>query len=273
MRGQYYREPSTRVVQPVVEMAADLPAGVDMSAHYLLDAITSASVASGAAGDNLFTEYRNEAGVSVGKTWSRLRLGAAYRYSAESDYWSHTVALSAALRVWSDTGTVAVSGGMGRDQVGRRVQGNSPDVAPPPGGSCVPSRVLTCPLDSVFAGVGYSQVLSPTLLVQGGYEVDGEQWISGQRLSRRVPLRQRAGSGQPGTSGAVRARRQVFCRDKDRVPVALPVLLGLAMAELRPLVAGAFACAQRGQQPLAGAQPHRRRPGVSERWAGIWSFA
>ncbi|MEO8215367.1 MAG: DUF3570 domain-containing protein, partial [Myxococcales bacterium] len=116
-------------------------------------------------------EYRNEAGVSVGKTWSRLRLGAAYRYSAESDYWSHTVALSAALRVWSDTGTVAVSGGIGRDQVGRRVQGSSPDVAPQPGAPCVPSRVLTCPLDSVFAGVGYSQVLSPTLLVQGGYEV------------------------------------------------------------------------------------------------------
>ncbi|MEO8214658.1 MAG: hypothetical protein ABI560_15760, partial [Myxococcales bacterium] len=73
VRGQYYREPSTRVVQPVAEISADLPGGLDMSAHYLLDAITSASVASGAAGDNLFTEYRNEAGVSVGKTWSRLR--------------------------------------------------------------------------------------------------------------------------------------------------------------------------------------------------------
>jgi hypothetical protein len=171
VRGQYYREPSTRVVQPVVEMAADLPGGVDMSAHYLLDAITSASVASGATADDLFTEYRNEAGITLGKTWSRLRLGAAYRYSAESDYWSHTVALSAALRVWSDTGTVAVSGGVGRDQVGRRVKDNSPDGAPLPGTSCVPSRVLTCPLDSVFAGVGYSQILSPTLLVQGGYEV------------------------------------------------------------------------------------------------------
>ncbi|MEP6653898.1 MAG: hypothetical protein ABJA82_11090, partial [Myxococcales bacterium] len=171
VRGQYYREPSTRVVQPVAELAADLPGGVDMSTHYLLDAITSASVASGGSGDNLFTEYRNEVGVSLGKTWSRLRLGAAYRYSAESDYWSHTAALSAALRVWSDTGTVALSAGLGKDQVGRRVQNNTPDGAPPSGTGCVPTRLLTCPLDTVFAGVGYSQVLSPTLLVQGGYEV------------------------------------------------------------------------------------------------------
>ena len=171
VRGQYYREPSTRVVQPVVEIASDLPAGIDVSAHYLLDAITSASVASGAAGDNLFTEYRNESGISVGKSWSRARVGAAYRYSAESDYWSHTLAVSAALRVWGDTGTVALSGGFGRDQVGRRIQGNAPDIAPIPGAPCLPSRLVSCPLNSVFGGVGYSQVLSPTLLVQGGYEV------------------------------------------------------------------------------------------------------
>lgn len=171
VRGQYYREPSTRVVQPVVQLSTDLPAGWDLSAHYLLDAITSASAASGPTGDNIFTEYRNESGLSVGKNWSRLRVGGAYRYSAESDYWSHTVALFAALRVWGDSGTVALSGGFGRDEVGRRVQGNVPTVAPLPGASCVPSGMLTCPLSTAFGGVGYSQVLSPTLLVQGGYEV------------------------------------------------------------------------------------------------------
>jgi hypothetical protein len=51
LRGQYYREPSTRVVQPVVEIEKDLPDGFDVNTHLLLDAITSASAASGPAGD------------------------------------------------------------------------------------------------------------------------------------------------------------------------------------------------------------------------------
>jgi hypothetical protein len=45
VRAVYFREPSTRVVQPIVEIARDLPAGWDVRANYLLDAITSASVA------------------------------------------------------------------------------------------------------------------------------------------------------------------------------------------------------------------------------------
>ncbi len=171
VRGQYYREPSTRVVQPVVEMTADLPAGLDLSAHYLLDAITSASAAAGPSGDNIFTEYRSESGVGIGKTWSRVRVGAAYKYSGESDYWSHTLAASVAVRTWQDTGTLALSGGLGWDQVGRRPQGNAPVPMAAAGAPCAPNALHTCPLNSVFAGVGYSQVLSPTWLVQAGYEV------------------------------------------------------------------------------------------------------
>jgi hypothetical protein len=171
MRGQYYREPSTRVVQPVIEVAKDLPAGFDVSAHYLLDAITSASAASGPSGDNIFTEYRNESGLAVGKSWSRIRVGAAYRYSAESDYWSHSFMLSAALRTWGDTGTLALSAGIGFDQVGRRT---APNAFTPAGAVCPAAG--TCPLDSRFGGIGYSQVLSPTLLVQAGYEL---VWLDG----------------------------------------------------------------------------------------------
>lgn len=166
VRGQYYREPSTRVIQPVVAISSDVPGGIDVGAHYLLDAITSASAAAGPDGDNIFTEYRNESGIVVGKSWSRLRIGAAYKYSAESDYWSHTLALSATLRTWADTGTLALSAGLGRDQVGKRTPGNADQ-----GTGCVPSSMATCLLESFFGGVGYSQVFSPTFLVQGGYEL------------------------------------------------------------------------------------------------------
>jgi hypothetical protein len=165
IRGQYYREPSTRVVQPVVELSKDLPHGIDVTAHYLLDAITSASAASGPAGDTIFTESRSEEGLSVGKSWSRVRVGVSYRYSGESDYWSHFVVGSLTLRVWDDTGTLSATFGGGWDQVGRRVQGSTPMPKLAPGCG------HTCPLDTTMGGLWYSQVLSPTVLVQAGYEV------------------------------------------------------------------------------------------------------
>lgn len=158
VRGQYYREPSTRVVQPVVEIEKDLPDGFDVNTHLLLDAITSASAASGPAGDTIFTEVRDEVGVRVGKSWSRFRLTLGYNYSAESDYWSHTVVAGGALRLWDDSATLSVSLGAGRDIVSKRVQGAAP--VPPAENS----------LRQAFAGVWYGQVLSPTMLLQGGYE-------------------------------------------------------------------------------------------------------
>jgi Protein of unknown function (DUF3570) len=158
LRGQYYREPSTRVVQPVVEIEKDLPNGMDVNTHVLLDAITSASAASGPAGDTIFTEVRDEAAIRLGKSWSRLRLTLGYSYSAESDYWAHTVVAGGAVRLWGDSATLSFSLGGGHDTVSKRVQG----AAPRP-----PDRMA---LRQAFAGAWYSQILSPTVLVQGGYE-------------------------------------------------------------------------------------------------------
>jgi len=168
IRGQYYREPSTRVVQPVVEVAKDLPGGTDVRAHYLLDAITSASAASGPTGDNIFTEYRSEASLSGGVTIERTQLRLGYKYSAESDYWSHTLFGSLAARLWGDTATVALSFGGSADLVGRRSPAGN--VNP-----CTPSISRPCPLRTLFAGLGYSQVITPTLLTQIGYETS-YQW-------------------------------------------------------------------------------------------------
>jgi hypothetical protein len=163
------------VVQPVVELEKDLPNGVDITAHYLLDAITSASAASGPSGDNIFTESRNEEGLEVGKSWSRLRLGLFYRYSGESDYWSHFLVGSATWRVWEDTGTVSATFGRGWDQVGRRVQGSAP-------------MQPQASLDTWMGGLWYSQVLSPTVIVQAGYEA---AFLDGFQASpyRQVPAR------------------------------------------------------------------------------------
>lgn len=170
VRGHYFREASTRVVQPVVQVSKDVPGGVDVTAHYLLDAITSASAAAGPSGDNVFTEYRNEFGAGMGWNWSRVRIGAAYRYSAESDYWSHTGVGSLALRLWGDTATLALSGGASADVVGRRVPPNVPTPPPTPGAACQPRGPYTCSLRLIFGGLGYTQVLSPAAVVQVSYE-------------------------------------------------------------------------------------------------------
>jgi hypothetical protein len=177
IRGVYYREASTRVIQPVVEISKELPSGVDISAHYLLDAITSASVSAGNATDTIFTEFRNEAGLAVGKTFGRNRVGLTYRYSAESDYWSHGLTLSYQRRVWGDSGTIAGAIGRGFDAAGSRFR--TPNCAGGrPGG--------TCPLDIWFAGAGYTQVITPTAVAQVSYELSYLDGFQGN-LYRSVP--------------------------------------------------------------------------------------
>lgn len=149
VRGVYFREPSTRVVQPMLHVSKDLPQGYDVSAHYLLDAISSASIASGALQDEIFTEYRNEVGLAAGKTYDRTRFGLLYRYSREPDYISHTAGLQVTQGVWENSGTVGVAFAAGSDTIGPN---------------------LNMRLRVWFGSVSYEQALSPTLRALLGYE-------------------------------------------------------------------------------------------------------
>jgi hypothetical protein len=179
VRGAYFREPSTRVVQPTVELAKDLPGGWDVRANYLLDAISSASVAAGTLnGDNIFTEVRNEVGLQVGLKLAQTQLSLGYHYSAEADYWSHAINGAVAQHLWGDTGVLLVSGGIGFDSMIAR--GRTP--------ICAAEGQLACYLRSYFGGVAYSQVLSPRLIVQAAAEVG---YLSGfqANLYRSVPNR------------------------------------------------------------------------------------
>ncbi len=176
IRGAYYREPSTRVIQPVVDIQKDLPHGVDIDAHYLVDAITSASAAAGTTVDSIFTEIRNEVGLGVGKNWDRSRATLSYRYSAESDYWSHGFAGSFAQRMWADTATLALALGVSLDTMSSRDR--TPQCASPPS--------LQCWLHSYFGGLSYTQVLSPVALAQVDAEIAYLNGFQGN-LYRSVP--------------------------------------------------------------------------------------
>jgi hypothetical protein len=156
IRGAYYREPSTRVIQPVVEITKDLPHGFDVNAHYLVDTITSASAAAGTSVDSIFTEIRSEVGLGFGKTWDRTRATLSYKYSAESDYWSHAFWASLSRTFWGNTATVGAFAGFSLDSVGFRTR--TP--------TCLAADGISCPLNSVFGGLGYTQVLSPVAVAQ-----------------------------------------------------------------------------------------------------------
>ena len=177
VRGAYYREASTRVIQPIVELQRDSPSGVDVDASFLVDAITSASIAAGTSVDNVFTEVRDEVGFRVRKRWERSDLSLAYRYSAESDYWSHSIGASYGVRFWEDTAAFRVTAGRSFDTMSAK--GRTPDCRP---GMPAPF----CSLDVWFAGVSYSQVLSPVAVAQLSYETAYLDGFQGN-LYRMVP--------------------------------------------------------------------------------------
>ena len=176
VRGAYYREPSTRVIQPMVEIERDSPTGWDVKAHFLVDTITSASVAAGTTADTIFTETRSEAGLAVRRRWRRSEVIGSYRYSAESDYWSHTFSLSGVQRFWGDTARVAASLGISLDSLSSRFR--TPECATPPSHSC--------PLTTTFGGVSYTQLISPVWLAQASAETAFLDGFQGN-LYRSVP--------------------------------------------------------------------------------------
>lgn len=157
VRGVYYREASTKVVQPMVLVTKDLPHGIEVGAHGLVDAITSPSILTGVAGDDIFTEYRKEAGVAVSKTIDRTRLSLRYRESREPDYISRSAGVQLQQGLWENTGTLVVSLAHSRDVIGPNLNKH---------------------LQLTFLGVAYTQVLSPVLVAEGGYELaylEGDQ--------------------------------------------------------------------------------------------------
>jgi hypothetical protein len=169
VRGGYYREASTRVIQPMVEVERDSPeTGIDIDAHFLVDAITSASASAGVGVDSIFTELRDEAALRLRKRWDRRELTLGYKYSTESDYWSHAIGASFAWRLWGDTARLTLSSAVNFDTLTAR--GRTPYCADP--------GKFSCSLNGYYGGVIYSQVLSPVLLVQGSAEsmlLDGFQ--------------------------------------------------------------------------------------------------
>ena len=176
MRGVYYKERATRVVQPMLDTMFDVGTRGVVTANFLVDAITSASASSGAADDAAFTETRYEVG--AGYTHELpvgLRLGAQGRYSTESDYRSIYGGVRAEIDLAQKNATLGVGGGIGRDRISAgAAQGPSmPTLACEPG-----VDQDHCFLTSYVAFATASQVLSKNAVAGVSYDLarlDGYQ--------------------------------------------------------------------------------------------------
>jgi hypothetical protein len=153
VRGTYFREASTRVVQPMMEAQVDLPNGYDVGGHAAVDAISSASIAQGVGTDKVFRENRYEAGVRVGKTIDTNHVQSFFRYSNEPDYISYSGGLTFSREIWGRTGVIGASIARSHDDISPVFQTKKA-------------------LDVWSFGLVYNQILTPTTVVQVGYELN-----------------------------------------------------------------------------------------------------
>lgn len=163
-RGNYYWERSTRVVAPSIAGSVATPVGVRVEASYLLDAITSASQATGVGDkDAAFTEKRNEVQAGVGYELdlgdTQLDLAVRGRFSKEPDYLSRGVGFGSALSLDQRNTVLHLTGYFIEDDVYRKVR--MPGV----------SRTKAGDLRALSLGLGWDQVLSRATTFTLGYDL------------------------------------------------------------------------------------------------------
>lgn len=168
VRGNYYWERNTRVVAPEVGVTVESPEGIRIKGHYLVDSITSASVAAGTRVDVGFTEIRHDVTLGLGATTNiadeELSVDLAGRISTEPDYFSKSVTLSSTLLFNDKNTSIGVRGTFLQDDISSVIRGA--------GGveGEVDDQGQVGTLTSVNASVNASQNLSPTLVLSGGYD-------------------------------------------------------------------------------------------------------
>lgn len=158
MRGFYYKESATRVVQPMVDAELDAGENGTVEAHMLVDAITSASVASGAAA-TAFTERRYEVGGSYIHELDVITVTGFARYSTEPDYKSVFGGVSGVLSLARDNATVGLALARGSDDITN--DGAQTGMGDPIEGS----------LSTSMGSVSFSQVLSPQVIAAATYDL------------------------------------------------------------------------------------------------------
>ncbi len=173
LRGNYYWERSTRVIAPEADLQLAAPNGVRMHANYLVDTITSASVAAGVVADIRFTELRHDVRAGAGHTFevgdALLDLDANAHLSVESDYVSRGVGIGAAVSL-DDRATVLRLDATFSDDTASKILRGAQRSA---GGRDLSNRGVVGTLDVLGLNLSWAQTITPDLLGDVGYDFGG----------------------------------------------------------------------------------------------------
>jgi hypothetical protein len=159
------------VLAPEIAANISSPRGVRVDASYLLDAITSASQATGVQTDNSFTERRNEVQAGLGYEIDfgsqQLDLSARARFSKEPDYLSRGVGFAAALSLDERNTVLHLTGYFIHDDVYRLER-----FAPAEDPTNLMSRkpVPVGDLNTLSLGFAWDQVLNRSTTLTLGYD-------------------------------------------------------------------------------------------------------
>jgi hypothetical protein len=179
MRGVYYKERSTRVVQPMLDGQFEVGARGLLTGHLLVDAITSASASSGASLDP-FTENRYEGGLGYAQEFNgpedtildTIRAGLEAKVSKESDYRSVFFGGRVEAELAQKNALVTLGGGASLDNV------SNAGAQSAMGGPLLlcDNRMATptekeCPLNTYALFTSASHLLSPNALVGLSYDL------------------------------------------------------------------------------------------------------
>jgi hypothetical protein len=158
VRGAYYKEQATRVVQPMLDAMFDAGNHGVATGHFLVDAITSASASSGAADAKPFTERRYEGGLGYAHELGDLTLGIDGKYSTESDYASRYGGLRGQLALFQKNLVLGLGLGLSSDTVSAAAA-QGPSMPTLRCNADNPANTQ-CPLDVYSAYLSASQILS-----------------------------------------------------------------------------------------------------------------
>jgi len=185
-RGVYYKERSTRVVQPMLDAMFEVGTRGLVTGHMLVDAITSASASSGAAAAEPFTESRYEGGLGYahefdgpeGSIVDVVRVGASGKVSSEPDYRSLYAGLRAEAELAQKNATVGLGGGIASDELSAAGTQDSSGISEGiklmcPGDTMAQSD--SCPLTTYLVFVSLSHLTSKNSVVGVSYDLSHQE--------------------------------------------------------------------------------------------------
>ncbi|MEZ4288366.1 MAG: DUF3570 domain-containing protein [Polyangiales bacterium] len=212
--GNYYYEKSTRVIAPQGSVELESPKGVRLRTKYLVDSITSASIAAGTLEDRRFREVRHDVTVGSGKEFDlgerQIDVDGNARVSREPDYTSFSSWLTTALSLNNRQTVLRTRVSVLHDEV-RQVFRGGVGIRPTNSGGNT-SQSFAEHFNSVGLGAAWEQVLNRNWFVQTGYDYT---WLHGY-LSN--PYRTVSGGQRPENHPSTRHRHNLWFRSAWYIP-------------------------------------------------------